>query len=741
MGTALILLLPEVSPLLIWFIACLVLISTVNYLRFSKFKPTVYFTAGLLYALLCCQLQLDEQIKHVTNLEIEARVDSLPKYSSTKVSFISNNTQNHQTYLLSKYINDSADLPEIHVGALYRFSVNLKPPNGTANGVGFDRARWLFRHGIDGIGTIKKMELVNQEKTNINHLINSWRASLSQLIDSNFADTKVNGLIHALSIGDKSRLEHQDHVLFQNTGTAHLIAISGLHIGMVAYIGWLLGAVIYYFWPQQRVSRPVIQVLAGIVFAALYACLAGLAVSTVRALIMLIVLACYKLSRRPSYAWDVWASSLFLVLLIDPFNVLDTGFWLSFSAVAVLIYSFSGTSQTTHAFLNFIKMQWVLLIGMLPLTLSTFSAVKLMAPVVNLFMIPLMTFLLIPVLLFMLIWGSVFSYFPTVLVKIINTLGHLFLEMLNAFNQFSVLSIDLTLSHWWQFILLFLGAMILISPQAIPQRLWGVLFIILAMYTPKTSLPKGHFNAYFLDVGQGLAVYIETQNHQLIYDVGAASESGFNMADATIIPFLKQQHINHLDSLILSHQDNDHAGSAPHLSAQITTGKIWGTEQQHQACISQTHWQWDGVQFTFLSPNNLTPYLKNNSSCVLKIESPKSSLLLTGDIESPVEFRLTQQPNQHINSDVMLIPHHGSKTSSTQSFIHAVDPQVAINSSGQYNRFNHPAPEILARYQQQGITVLDTQHSGLITMSTYPQLNFSEFRRNNPKIWRKKKPE
>lgn len=725
-------------------LAVLSVISLVLMMATRLYRPLVFllcFTFGLLYALAFCQYQLSQQLRQTGDALITVKIDSLPKYTADKLSFIGQDMDSNKRYLLSWYAQAGQSPPKLSLHQLYQVQVYLKPPNGNVNGVGFDREKWLFRQGIDGIGSIKSLTATKQTQHSIKTFINQWRTSLSELINQHFDQPRVNALIHALSIGDKSHFNPSDRQTFQNTGTAHLIAISGLHIGMVALLGWILGGLIYNFSSQQYLAKPIIQLMIGLIFAVFYAGLAGMAVSTQRALIMLTVLGCLKLFRRPAYAWDVWSISLLLVLLLDPLNVLDGGFWLSFVAVAVLILAFNGHRTQSNRLLSFIRMQTTLLIGMLPLSLVVFSRLNLIAPAVNLLMIPLMTFLLIPSLLLLLLIGSAFDTFPSALVSLIQGISQVFIMTLDGFNQLSWLALHTSVVYWWQFMLLILGSLWLLVPRAVPQRYWGLLMIALAWYNPSERPPHGYFKAYFLDVGQGLSVVIQTQNHQLIYDVGSAFDSGFNMADAVVTPFLRQQQMSEIQALVLSHQDNDHSGGVKQLLQQTKVAKTWGTESHHQPCLAGETWTWDGVKFSFLSPYNLSPYLKNNSSCVLKIEALSTSLLLTGDIESAVEYRLQQINPTVIQADVLLVPHHGSKTSSSLGFLATVNPKLAINSAGQYNPFNHPVDEVVKRYQQLNIPIIDTRHSGLITLDTHPNLKTQQYRLDYPRIWRQKKPD
>lgn len=741
LGIAQILWLPYVDQNLITltiFTSALMFLAAI---KVKWFRFPAIFALGLGYALFHCHIQIINQIKQPVKQSLDIRVDSLPKESSQKISFIGKDINESKQYIFNWYMQEKSNI-EIHPGKVYTITARIKPPHGMANGVGFDLEKWLFRHKISGIATIIGInELSVDVPFSIRNSLNRWRASLSKRINTHFDDQKISALVHALSIGDKSHFEQQDNLLFQKTGTAHLIAISGLHIGMVAFLGWLIGRWVFALIPTQRINRQLIQIVLGIIFAGFYAGLANLAISTQRALIMLVVFGAYKLIKRNGFAWDVWSVSLLIVLLLDPLNVLDTGFWLSFSAVAVLIISFNGISNHRSTWWDYIKTQGVILIGMLPISLVIFSRVNLFSPLINLLLIPLMTFLLIPLILLLLVTESVFSFFPLMLVDAINFIAQGFLDILTGFDQFNQFTLNFVIAHWWQLALLFVGSFILLLPAAIPGRIVGLVFIFLGLSNPISNIKPNHFEAHFIDVGQGLAVLIQTNQNQLLYDVGAAYDSGFNMADASIIPLLKKKNIDHIDTLVISHQDNDHAGSEHHLIEKFTINQTIGTEAHHIACEAGQQWQSDGVTFEFLSPYNLKPYLQNNSSCVLKISNQNTSLLLTGDIESPIEFRLTQNHMNSIKSNVMLIPHHGSKTSSTTEFIKAVNPNWAINSSGKYNPFNHPAPEVVARYNQLGINILDTQNEGLITLKTYPELSISSYRQQNPKIWRTKKPE
>ena len=716
----------------------------------QNFKPlSIAYLLGLLLVLIAANTQKQQQLTDLEHRILTAVIIDLPVKTPQKTTFTVE-TNNHEKFLVSHYsaflnTQKKTSIPDYQPGDQYLFELRLKPPHGTANGVGFDRERWLFRHGIDGIGTIQQAKQVNALNsdliTSLRLKLNGWRYHLSHVLNRHFPDQRSNALLHALSIGDKSRFESQDHQLFQATGTAHLIAISGLHIGMVAAIGAGFGWFIYWLFPQQRLPRPLLQIICGLSLATMYAGLAGFSVSTQRALIMLAVYGWYKWRRRSAYAWDVWSISLLLVLLIDPLNVLDSGFWLSFWAVAVLIFAFQGRTSHHAKWLDFIKIQWLLLIGMMPLSLLHFGSLKIWAPLVNLIVIPVMTFLFIPALLIMMLVSSLTGYIPEILVHAINLISDLFWSFLDQFSQLDTNALSGSIQGFWPFALLTLAAIILLLPKAIPQRHWGLLLILIALWPNTTQLKTGQFKAEILDVGQGTSVLISTQNHHLLYDVGARFPSGFNFADAVIIPLLNLNRINTIDTLILSHKDNDHAGAFPELAEDIYIGQILSTDGRFKHCVAGQNWVWDNVSFEIISPYNIEPYLKNNSSCVIKISSSHTSILLTGDIEQAVEYRLTQHHPTKIQSNILLIPHHGSNTSSGSEFIATVNPHLAINSSGAYNQFNHPTEQVKANYENLKIPIIDTQTSGRITLITPKNKTDSfktfQFRHQNPRIWRR----
>ena len=704
-----------------------------------RVSPVVFLFLGLFWVSLSGQIHQWDQLKvPVSGQSLTVEIQGLIKSSDERHQIIVREIKDNKQYLLNLY---SAHAVPWQAGDVLSVVANLKPPHGTVNTAGFDRERWLFRRQIVATGTIKSWQLKRTSTINPIHHISRWRAQVISNWQESISKPKVRALLMALSVGDKSQFGREDFKRFQDTGTAHLVAISGLHIGMMAAVGYGLGWLLFAFWPTERLPRPKIQALSAWIMAAAYAVLAGLAVPTLRALLMLSVYLLFQFIKRQAYAWDVWCLSLFVLVLLDPLGVLDLGLFLSFGAVAILIFAFQGrghAAEQRHGSkvgkgLTWLKAQWVLLLGLMPLQLMMLGRVNWVAPLVNFLAIPLMTFMVVPLLFVVMLWQLIVGTPPDFLITVLVGLCDGFYLMLGWFESLPHVSMEVVALLWWQWLLLVLVLFIVLLPRAIPQRFWVLMLLIPLMFKNDNPIPSGYFNVQFFDVGQGLAVAIHTQNHHMLYDVAAAYDSGFNWAEAVIVPGLKQQGIKQLDAVVVSHQDNDHAGGLPFLINEIPTAKIYGTLAGQTPCIKGVQWQWDGVTFEVLSPYNLKPYLKNNSSCVLKVHAATGSLLLTGDIESAVEYRLSQQ-DEHLKSDVMLMPHHGSKTSSTDEFIAKVGAQWVVNSSGQYNPFHHPAAAVMARYE---VPVFDTQSSGQITATNFPRWQFDSLRESNPKVWRR----
>ncbi len=620
------------------------------------------------------------------------------------------------------------DAPPLQVGERWRLRLRLKQPNGFMNPGGFDYEGWLFGQGVRAKGYVRKAQADDENRrlqAASGHLVDRLRQTLRDGIRSSLAGHPQTGLVTALAVGDRSAIEDAQWDMLIRTGTNHLLAISGLHVGLVSGMIfflmrwlWSRSACASLYWPAPKAGA-----VAALLAATLYAALAGFAVPTQRALVMVAVVMLALILQRQTRPSSLLALALLAVLMIDPLAVLAPGFWLSFAAVAAILLGMSGRVGGTRGWRSWGRVQWVVTLGLLPLLILLFQRASLVAPLANLLAVPWVSLLTVPLtLLGSLLW----LLFPTLggwlLAAAAWSLSILWwvLEWLGAWS----------LAQWtqsappvWAVASALLGVMWLILPRGFPARWLGWIWLLpLLVVRPSMPLP-GEAEFTLLDVGQGLAAVVHTHNHVLVFDTGPRFPSGFNTGEAVIAPFLRQRGLTGLDLLIVSHGDNDHMGGALALAAELPPRQVLSSVPQRLAalgawsCLGGMRWEWDGVDFELLHPR--ADYTAggrrgNNRSCVLRVTTAAGSVLIPGDIEQSAErYLLTDQPDK-LAADVLVVPHHGSRTSSSEAFIDAVAPQFALFPVGYRNRYGHPKADIVERYRQRGIRLLDSASHGAI---------------------------
>ena len=720
-GISQLLWLPELQ--IVWLLPLiLILLASL----FSKIKNNIRsisiilgLCSGFSYAVIVGINAKASQLKEIPNsyITIIGKVSNLPIVKNDKVKFSFEISEIQEDIPLKKILVSWYNSKEnVVAGQIWSLNLKLKPIHGYKNPGSFDYSKWLFRQGYDATATVKKATLLAKNSADISSVVHLLRARIAKIIDENFHSTRVQALIKALTIGDKSQISYQDSQLFQTTGTAHLIAISGLHIGLIAFVGVLFGRLLFFVFANERFNRFKYEAIFAIGFAMIYALLAGLSIPTIRALIMVLVFSVAHVTKQQISRWQSWSIAMLMVLLIDPFGVLDIGFWFSFTAVAVLMFAFNGRNNSGAKATAFIKAQVVILIGLMPLMVIVFKQINLLTPFVNILVLPLASLLLIP-----LTFASMFVYiFSDTMAKflffLVEKLAEYLFIILDYMQKFDFLSVAVKNINAYTITALLIAMFIMLLPKLFRWR-----FLVLMLFVPLFSIKQGYlqnneFQVNILDIGQGLSVVVSTKNHNLVYDTGAKYDTGFSLATSVVIPYLQNQGIATVDKLILSHKDNDHAGGVDELVSSFPEMQVFDVMGEYSDCQFPSSWDWDGVRFSIYSPFELLPYLGNNSSCVLKISSENGSILLTGDIEEPVEYRLVKSFPQQIKSDVLLVPHHGSRTSSSKAFIKQVAPKIAVNSSGFANQFNHPHPLIKQLYLDQDVVFYDTQTKGMIEL-------------------------
>ena len=622
---------------------------------------------------------------------------------------------------LSWYRSDQRPRP----GERWRLLVRLKRPRGFANPAGFDYAGWLYRQGVDATGYVRSSPLNRRlGPPRWDSLLLRLRHRIGRLIDLRVANRPGAGLLRALVIGDRSGLEREQRELLRRTGTSHLVAISGLHIGIVAGFGFLLGR---FLWGRSsllsgRFAAQRAGAVAGLGAALLYAALAGFSIPTRRALIMTaVVLGGVALNRpvRPSRAL---AQVLLLVLLTDTGAVLAPGFWLSFGAVAVILGALSGRLHRPATAAGVGRIQLAVSLGLLPLLLAWSLPVSLASPLINLLLVPLFSMLVVPLALLATLAGLVSDALGGLLFHGLGMALEWFWSGLGL--------IDTMTASWqlaggverplWQVVALVGGVLLLQSPAGIPGRWLGLLPLLLLIWPPTPPPPRpGGFRFDLLDVGQGMAAVIRTRQHTLVYDAGPRYSARFDAGRAILAPFLQWSGVGRIDRLILSNGDADHSGGARGLLREIPAGRIQSGEPERiglvgvEPCRAGEAWSWDGVRFRFLHPT-AGEWRGNDASCVLRVEGRAGSLLLTGDIERPAERSLLRQAGRQLDVDLVVVPHHGSRTSSSPGLVAATSPRFALVAAGYRNRFGFPRPEVVARWRAAGATVAGTAGEGAI---------------------------
>ena len=640
---------------------------------------------------------------------------------------------------------------KIKAGQRWQFWLRLKQPHGFMNPGGFDYEGWLYQKKIRATGYVrinaKKKQFakkLDDEADGYSMLI--LRQNLYGTLTKITSKNKYTGILVALAMGERTGISQEQWHVFRATGTSHLVAISGLHIGLLAGFVFLI---IRRLWPYcgsaaLKLASPRIAALSALFIAAFYAALSGFAVPAQRALIMLsiVMLSIFKLHKVQSS--QVLSFALLTVLLFDPVAVLSAGFWLSFAAVAIISIAASGRLNIDINWKMWGRLQWRISLALIPLLIFLFQQASIVSPLANLIAIPIVSFLVVPLTLLATSMASFLPGLASILFSLADTI-------LNALWWFLSYLANTPVSQWYgvkpdllSLCLASLGFILLLTPKGWPAKYLG-LFLIIPLIWPNTHLPeKGEVEITLLDVGQGLAAVVQTNKHTLVFDTGPKFSQSFDTGAAVVIPFIRQKGINKLDMLVLSHKDNDHRGGYESIQKEFEIHHLVSSysEKGSEACRAGQNWLWDGVLFEMLNPEASHSYKKrNNASCVLRISAGNESLLLSADIEKRAEKQLVQYSYEQLRSTYLVAPHHGSKTSSSQAFLEAVDPEYIFIPVGFKNRYRMPHSTVLARYKERHVPILKTYNSGAISVLLGGNGQKSsrkmpeEFRKDSQKYW------
>jgi len=719
---------------------------------------------------------------------------------------------------LNTYYARQTEPPVLHAGERWQLTLRLKQPHGSSNPHGLDFELWALENNIRAVG------YVNNKAPNVRlagladgfkYRIQRWRENVRDKFEATLSTAPYAGVLIALAIGDQSSIPQAQWQVFTRTGVNHLMSISGLHITMLAGLGF---ALVYWLWRRSvRLTLLLPARKAAALFALLvalaYALLSGFAVPAQRTVYMVGAVAVALWLNRNFSLGQILSIALLGVLIPDPWSILSPGFWLSFGAVALILYVTAYRLKPSHwqregdgkadgylsavsippnqrlvadylhlayplrVLVDYGKVQWAMTIGLIPMLLALFQQVSLVSPIANAFAIPLVSLVVVPLTLLGAVLPPYFSGAPLWLAHTVMAWTMALLEWLNSLPQ----------AVWtqhappaWSIAAGMLGVLVVLLPRGFPSR-WLGFVLMLPMFLNAPPAPaEDSLRLIIFDVGQGLAVAAQTRHHALLYDAGPDFSGGADSGNRILVPSLRALGISKLDGLILTHDDTDHTGGAASVmqampigwlssslpeghpllqqatfsSSDETTshstkpptdsGQVAGYPASGRGelkrCADGQSWQWDGVQFEILHPDPgsyaQTKISDNDRGCVLRISIANQHILLTADIEEASEIELLEEHPDKLPAALLVVPHHGSKTSSGKEFIAAVKPDYAVFTVGYRNRFGHPKQKIVQRYADSGAQLLRSDEDGAILVEMNARgLQVEQYRKAHRHYW------
>ena len=689
----------------------------------------------------------------------EFTVEQLTPHGSTE-------TPPLQRLLLSWY---RGEVPK--AGERWQLEVRLRTPRGFANPGGFDYSDWLLGEGISATGHVRSSPYNQNLGAHKGGYFLSLRQHLADRLMTRGDPAAVSGFMSALVLGDKSRIPAPSWDALVATGTVHLMVVSGLHVGMVAggcfFLGLCLGRIGSAL--GSPLPAPLLGAALAMAGAATYTLIAGSGLPMQRALLMTLVVTGALMVRRRVAVWQGFAVALFGVALLDPLAVVRQGFWLSFGAVAALLFWFAPRPARRQWGRQLLDAQLVVFVALMAALLFFQGAVFFSAPLVNLVAIPWVSMLVVPLCLL----GALLQMAPIdLLLPVADWLWDCAalqlqglstaLDWVAAQGQFSAWRPDNGRQPWFAAGLALL-ALILLLPRGLGLKPLAV--VLLAGLLAGRSPPPPALELTVLDVGQGLAVVVRAGDRTLVYDTGPRYSEAFNAGSGIVLPYLRSIGVSRIDTLVVSHGDNDHAGGVSGLVAAMAPHTVFSGAQtlaaveQVNPCHSGQHWRWGDVRFDMLAPPEQwsgPPYRSaNDRSCVLLVSYGDVKVLLPGDIGKGVEYRLIATPlwprkaegegegegeGEVGQVDVLLAPHHGSRTSSSVAFIRWANPRHVVMSAGYNHHFGHPHAEVVNAYSTHGTRIWNTAHSGALVFrwSGPGEAEISEYRQRPWRSWRER---
>jgi competence protein ComEC len=621
---------------------------------------------------------------------------------------------------------------QLSAGTCHRFMLRLRPVHGRLNFSGFDSIAWMWASGIRASGSVLAVSDCAPQSVplmmRLQRMREGIRSRLIQALPHSNSQVCCSGILVALAVGDQSGVDQDQWSVLWRTGVGHLVSISGVHVTLLAGIlrklaerGWRLSSIACRLLPASRAGLAI-----GFLAALAYALVAGFAIPTQRTLFMLGAGWVFSsFSINPGAGRLFWCA-VAMTLALNPFACLSPSFWLSYVAVGGLILTDLGQFGIVPKWRSELKSQWVVNLALLPWVALWFGQLSLISPIANAIAIPWVGMLVTPLTLIAMFPHLSFFAIPA------NHLMQILMLILGYLAQPTWASLTISAPDAFSLCVAIAGILCLLIPFPIPHRQWAWLSL-LPLCFPAQAVPiPGEARIEVLDIGQGLSVLIRTAQHTVLFDTGPRWQ-GSDAGQTTIVPILKSQGIHTLDQLILSHPDSDHVGGAESVAKSIPIQRTFAGFDRLNSfeCLQGQRWSWDQVQFEFLYPRPETPssantsvrqhsHLRNNHACVLKVTSGKHSVLIPADIEAEAEQELVaenQSGTVKLKSDVVIAAHHGSHTSSTESFISASQARYVIFSAGWRNHFHHPHQDVVKRWGASGATAYRTDQDGAVRIT------------------------
>ncbi|MBD9441111.1 DNA internalization-related competence protein ComEC/Rec2 [Pseudomonas sp. PDM04] len=700
---------PVLPPVWLWLVLPLAGLMLMPFRAY----PLAFFLFGLSWACANAQWALDDRLPIDLDGEtrwLDGRVVGLPQDSEGVVRFELTDIRARQAQVPQRMRLAWYGGPPVNSGEQWRLAVKLKRPAGLLNPHAFDYDAWLLAQRIGATGTIKDGQRLAEARW-------AWRDGVRKRLQAVDAQGRA-GALAALVLGDGAGLGRDDWQVLQDTGTVHLLVISGQHIGLLAGVVYLMiaGLARYGLWPHRL---PWLPWACGLAFTSAlgYGLLAGFEVPVRRACVMIGLVLLWRLRFRHLGSWWPLLLALNAVLLFDPLVSLQPGFWLSFAAVAVLIFTFGGRLGPWRWWQTWTRAQWLIAIGLCPLLLVLGLPISLSGPLANLLAVPWISLLVLPLALS----GTLLLPLPYVGEGLLWLAGGL---IDGLFKGLAWLAGQMpawvpVAIPFWAWALGSLGALLLLLPRGVPLRPLGWPLLLMLVFAPRPPLAEGIAEVWQLDVGQGLAILVRTRHHTLLYDSGPRLR-GVDLGERVVLPALRKLGVDGLDLMLISHADADHAGGARAIAGGLPVTRVISgdpealpDELHAQPCESGQQWTWDGVRFQLWQWPQASD--SNQKSCVLQVEAKGERLLLSGDIDSAAERALLDSP-LGVPTEWLQAPHHGSRSASSMALLATLQPKAVLISRGHGNSFGHPHPTVMARYRKRGMSVHDSAEQGAIRL-------------------------